>query len=156
MLFAIRLLALCLALVGVNAQAAEKCSAKDLACHDIMNSSQCIAQVVDNKARLTKEALIKCVEHEGTASPLSGAAKLMITILPVQMLTPQLLEDRFPEQVAGGRPRIAVPPTVTRRPVVLLEGQIGKDAEEGVVGLSKTVDIEWFEVLHDLDEEFVG
>lgn len=70
-------------LVGLGAaqEPVEKCSAKDLACHDLMNSSQCIAQVVDNKSRSMKEALVKCVMHEGTASPLSGEAKVCLNAM---------------------------------------------------------------------------
>lgn len=62
---------------GTNAQGSkpEGCPTTELACHDIMNSSQCIANVVDNQKTLTKAALVACVEHEGTASSLPGAAK---------------------------------------------------------------------------------
>ncbi|KAK4163746.1 hypothetical protein QBC43DRAFT_354195 [Cladorrhinum sp. PSN259] len=69
-------LSVCFALVA-SAQDAKQdpCPTTELACHDIMNSSQCIANVVDNKAANPKEALIQCVEHEGTASTLPGAAK---------------------------------------------------------------------------------
>jgi hypothetical protein len=53
------------------------CQTTDLACHDIMNSSQCIEQVILEKTDpVTKEALVKCVEHEGTASNLPGAVKV--------------------------------------------------------------------------------
>ncbi|KAK4182999.1 hypothetical protein QBC35DRAFT_394805, partial [Podospora australis] len=58
----------------VVAQTDNKCPTTDLACHDLLNSSQCISQVVDTK-NPTKEALIQCVVHEGTASNLSGGAK---------------------------------------------------------------------------------
>ncbi|KAK4228094.1 hypothetical protein QBC38DRAFT_362703 [Podospora fimiseda] len=67
-----------LALVGATRQNTQQngCPSTELACHDIMNSSQCIANVVDNRVRNAKEALIECVEHEGTASNLPGAAKV--------------------------------------------------------------------------------
>ncbi|KAK3903711.1 hypothetical protein C8A05DRAFT_14330 [Staphylotrichum tortipilum] len=53
------------------------CNTTDLACHDIMNSSQCIEQLIlEKSAPITKEALVKCVEHEGTASSLPGAVKV--------------------------------------------------------------------------------
>ncbi|EAQ87404.1 predicted protein [Chaetomium globosum CBS 148.51] len=41
-----------------------------------MNSSQCIAQVALNaQGPVSKEAMIKCVEYEGTASNLPGVVK---------------------------------------------------------------------------------
>jgi hypothetical protein len=55
----------------------DQCPHTELACHDIMNSSQCIAQVALNEP-VSKEAMIKCVEHEGTASTLPGAAKVSL------------------------------------------------------------------------------
>lgn len=65
---------LCLA---IRAQSeANPCPGTDLACHDIMDSSQCIAQLVlQSNQPPTNEAMIKCVEHEGAASSLPGAAK---------------------------------------------------------------------------------
>lgn len=55
----------------------DKCPKGDYACIDIMNSSQCIEQLIIEKlAPATKEALIKCVEYEGVASTLPGAAKV--------------------------------------------------------------------------------
>lgn len=54
-----------------------QCPDTDLACHDIMNASQCIAQVARyGEEPVSKEAMIKCVEHEGTASNLPGAVKV--------------------------------------------------------------------------------
>jgi len=74
---------LCLALLGmtvsVTAQTVvvDGCPKNELACHDIMNSSQCIEQLIlENSAPLTKENLVKCVEHEGTASTLPGGTKV--------------------------------------------------------------------------------
>ncbi|KAH6632550.1 hypothetical protein F5144DRAFT_612972 [Chaetomium tenue] len=61
---------------GTTAAEGGQCSDTDLACHDIMNSSQCIAQVaLHGQGPLSKEDMIKCVEHEGTASNLPGAVK---------------------------------------------------------------------------------
>lgn len=60
---------------AVIADEIDQCPDTELACHDIMNSSQCIAQVALN-ASVSKEAMIKCVEHEGTASNLPGAVKV--------------------------------------------------------------------------------
>ena len=56
------------------------CPTSDLACHDIMNSSQCIAQLITDgsKTAITKEAMVKCVEYEGTASSLPGAVKVRL------------------------------------------------------------------------------
>lgn len=54
-----------------------QCPDTELACHDIMNSSQCIGQLVlEGSKSPTREAMIKCVEHEGTASNLPGAVKV--------------------------------------------------------------------------------
>ncbi|KAK4176040.1 hypothetical protein QBC36DRAFT_14717 [Triangularia setosa] len=53
-----------------------QCPDSELACHDVMNSSQCIASILDNPREATKDALIQCVEHEGTASNLPGAQKV--------------------------------------------------------------------------------
>ena len=62
---------------GAIATEVEQCPDTDLACHDIMNSSQCIAQVALNaQGPVSKEAMIKCVEYEGTASNLPGAVKV--------------------------------------------------------------------------------
>ncbi|KAK4032525.1 hypothetical protein C8A01DRAFT_20405 [Parachaetomium inaequale] len=83
MRFEIRLLGVLLWLHGAVAQT-NQCPDTELACHDIMNSSQCISQVVleSNNATVsaTKEAMIKCVEHEGTASNLPGAVKVSSTL----------------------------------------------------------------------------
>ena len=56
------------------------CPTNDLACHDIMNSSQCIAQLISDgsKTAITKEAMVRCVEYEGTASSLPGAVKVRL------------------------------------------------------------------------------
>lgn len=75
-----RLIFLCLALLGITVTAqtvVDGCPKNELACHDIMNSSQCIEQIIlENSAPLTKENLVKCVEHEGTASNLPGGTKV--------------------------------------------------------------------------------
>ncbi len=57
---------------------ANGCPTTDLACHDIMNSSQCIEQLIldGSKTTITKEAMVKCVEYEGTASTLPGSVKV--------------------------------------------------------------------------------
>ncbi len=52
------------------------CPTTDLACHDIMNSSQCIEQQILEGNGTTRAGMIKCVEYEGTASSLPGAVKV--------------------------------------------------------------------------------
>lgn len=82
MRFDINLGCLCLALVGANAQAVQdQCPKNEIACLDIINSSQCIEQlVVEKQAALTKDAMVKCVEYDGTASNLPGATKVSLRI----------------------------------------------------------------------------
>ena len=64
--------------LGVRAQAG--CPRADLACHDVMNGSQCLAQVIiDGRASMTREKVEQCVHHEGTASDLSGGAKVWVS-----------------------------------------------------------------------------
>ncbi|KAL5396232.1 hypothetical protein PMIN03_002597 [Paraphaeosphaeria minitans] len=53
------------------------CPKDEYACLDIINASQCLAQLVIQKmSPLTKENIIKCVETEGVASNLPGAQKV--------------------------------------------------------------------------------
>jgi type IV secretory pathway VirB10-like protein len=81
MRFDLRLLGNLLWLHGAVAES-NQCPDTELACHDIMNSSQCISQAVlesgNAPVSVTKEAMIKCVEHEGTASDLPGAVKVRV------------------------------------------------------------------------------
>lgn len=66
-----------IASMRVSAKEVDGCPKDELACHDIMNGSQCIEQlVIEKQSELTKEAMVKCVEHEGTASTLPGATKV--------------------------------------------------------------------------------
>lgn len=77
MLFSANLLALCWALVGAALAVEDKCPKTEVACIDVMNSSQCIEQIVlEHFQPLTAAALVKCVEYEGTASSLPGATKV--------------------------------------------------------------------------------
>ncbi|OAL47432.1 hypothetical protein IQ07DRAFT_589643 [Pyrenochaeta sp. DS3sAY3a] len=56
---------------------ADGCPKDEYACIDVMNSSQCIEQLVIEKlAPVTKEALAKCVEYTGTVTNIPGASKL--------------------------------------------------------------------------------
>ncbi|KAL5378701.1 hypothetical protein DPSP01_008927 [Paraphaeosphaeria sporulosa] len=60
-----------------TAAAQDLCPKDEYACLDIINSSQCLAQLVIQKmSPLTKENMAKCVETEGVASSLPGAQKL--------------------------------------------------------------------------------
>ncbi|KAF2475958.1 uncharacterized protein BDR25DRAFT_350245 [Lindgomyces ingoldianus] len=77
MRFGIDLLLLCFAFVSVNTEAVQdKCPKTEYACLDVINSSQCIEQlVIERLAPVTKEAMVKCVEYEGTVTNLPGATK---------------------------------------------------------------------------------
>jgi len=73
-----QILSLCFALLGVSAEeVVDGCPKNEYACQDIINSSQCIANAV-NEARTpeTKDKLIKCVEYEGTVTNIPGASKV--------------------------------------------------------------------------------
>jgi hypothetical protein len=53
------------------------CPKDEIACLDVINSSQCIEQlIIEKQAPATKEALVKCIETEGSASTLPGAARV--------------------------------------------------------------------------------
>ncbi|CZR50335.1 uncharacterized protein PAC_00207 [Phialocephala subalpina] len=82
MRFIINLLSLCLALVGVHAQnqtLVDGCPKGSYECLDVINSSQCIEQIVlEHQSNITKAAMVKCVETEGVASNLPGATKAAI------------------------------------------------------------------------------
>jgi hypothetical protein len=63
-------------------QTRDGCPKDDYACIDVINSSQCIEQLVIEKlAPATKEALAKCVEYEGTATNIPGAAKVRSRVM---------------------------------------------------------------------------
>ncbi|KAF4621907.1 hypothetical protein G7Y89_g14437 [Cudoniella acicularis] len=81
MRFRITLLTLCFALVGVNAQTTvvDKCPKTEYACLDVINSSQCIEQlIIEHPANVTKAALVKCVEFDGAVTNITGAAKVIL------------------------------------------------------------------------------
>jgi hypothetical protein len=63
---------------SATAQAVQDlCPKAEYACLDVINSSQCIEQLVlEKQAPVTREALIKCVEYEGTVTTLPGATKV--------------------------------------------------------------------------------
>ncbi|KAF2714383.1 hypothetical protein K504DRAFT_353328, partial [Pleomassaria siparia CBS 279.74] len=55
----------------------DKCPKDEYACLDVMNASQCIEQlVVEKLSPATKEALVACVEYEGTVTTIPGASKV--------------------------------------------------------------------------------
>lgn len=55
----------------------DACPKDEYACIDVMNSSQCIEQLVIEKlAPATKEALAQCVEYVGTVTNMPGASKV--------------------------------------------------------------------------------
>lgn len=55
----------------------DRCPKDEIACLDVVNGSQCLAQsIIDGRPPLTKANILKCVEHEGTASNLPGAEKV--------------------------------------------------------------------------------
>lgn len=78
MRFGIHQIALYCAFVGINAQAVQdKCPKGDYDCLDVINSSQCLEQlVIEHLSPVTKEAMVKCVEYNGTATNTPGATKV--------------------------------------------------------------------------------
>ena len=72
----------------------DKCPKDEYACHDVMNGSQCIEQLIIEKLRpLTKESLAKCVEHEGTVTNLPGATKVCGQVLLSDSMNVMLMYD---------------------------------------------------------------
>jgi hypothetical protein len=74
----INLLAFCLALAGVSGQVKDGCPKDNIACLDIINSSQCIEQpVIEHDSPLNATALANWVDTPGvSSSPLPGAVKV--------------------------------------------------------------------------------
>lgn len=72
----INFLSLFVAFLGVRALE-DGCPKGEVACLDVMNSSQCIEQLIlENSAPVTNDALVKCVVNEGSASELPGETKV--------------------------------------------------------------------------------
>lgn len=67
-----QILALCLALMGVQAE--EKCPTDNLACHDVINSSLCLSQQATRNG--TAEQMAACVQYDNGMSTLPGKTKL--------------------------------------------------------------------------------
>jgi len=78
MRFEINLLVLFVSLTGVHAQVKDGCPKNEIACLDIINSSQCIEQLVFGpSANITQDAMIQCVVTPGVSSSnLPGATKV--------------------------------------------------------------------------------
>jgi len=77
----INLFTLYIILIGTKAANAQSvqdgCPKGDYACLDVINSSQCIEQLILEHLRpVTKDALVSCVEFEGMSSNLPGATKV--------------------------------------------------------------------------------
>ncbi|TVY75675.1 hypothetical protein LSUE1_G005181, partial [Lachnellula suecica] len=76
-----KLLAFSFVLAGASVHALQKalqdgCPKDEYACQDIINSSQCIEQLVlENLAPLTKEAMVKCVVFQDSVTNITGEAK---------------------------------------------------------------------------------
>ena len=63
--------------VTAQNQTRDGCPKDEYACIDIINSSQCISQlVIQQLSPVTKEALVKCIEYEGTVTTMPGASKV--------------------------------------------------------------------------------
>jgi hypothetical protein len=63
-------------------QTRDGCPKDDYACIDVINSSQCIEQlVIEELAPATKEALAECVEYEGATTNMLGAAKVRSRVM---------------------------------------------------------------------------
>jgi hypothetical protein len=78
MRFNTKLLALCFGFAVVTGQVKDGCPKLNVACLDIINSSQCIEQLVlNNPANVTRAGLIECVDTPGvSSSDLPGATKV--------------------------------------------------------------------------------
>jgi hypothetical protein len=74
----IQLLALCLAALGVNSQQVKDgCPKDEYACLDVINSSQCLGQLVEqNSNKVNADSLAKCVVYDGTVTSLPGGTKV--------------------------------------------------------------------------------
>lgn len=58
-------------------QTRDGCPKDEYACLDVINSSQCLEQLVIEKlAPATPEALANCVEYEGTVTRIPGGTKV--------------------------------------------------------------------------------
>jgi hypothetical protein len=62
----------------VKAQVKDGCPKNEIACLDIINSSQCIEQLIfDHPSNITKDGLIQCVVTPGvSSSDLPGGTKV--------------------------------------------------------------------------------
>lgn len=73
----INLLVFCFALLGINAQLKDGCPKNNVACLDIINSSQCLEElVIGNNTPATAAAMINCIDTDASSSNLPGATKV--------------------------------------------------------------------------------
>jgi hypothetical protein len=76
----VNLLGFCVTLLGANAEFAEfqdGCPKGNIACLDIINSSQCLEQlVIGNSTPATAAAMVACIDTEASSSKLPGATKV--------------------------------------------------------------------------------
>lgn len=74
------ILSLCFVVASAAAQnITDGCPKGSLACMDVINSSQCIEQIIiEKRSPVTADALVKCVVFEGASSNLTGAGKVCL------------------------------------------------------------------------------
>jgi len=84
MRFNLDLLVFCVALLGVNAQEVDGCPKLNIACLDIINSSQCIEGLILGKTPPTKADMEKCLDYEGASSKLPPAQRVRLDIANTQ------------------------------------------------------------------------
>lgn len=77
-MYFVTLFALAVGVVGVRAQVKDGCPKGVIACLDIINSSQCIEQIViEHQQNVTRDNMINCVVSPGvSSSDLPGAQKV--------------------------------------------------------------------------------
>ncbi|KAF2649880.1 hypothetical protein K491DRAFT_683468 [Lophiostoma macrostomum CBS 122681] len=84
----IQLLAVCLAINSAWSQdvndgcptclseVKDGCPKDEYACLDVINSSQCLGQLIEDTSKVSADSLVKCVVYNGTASSLPGGTKV--------------------------------------------------------------------------------
>lgn len=75
-----------------NTTVVDLCPKGDYACLDVINSSQCLEQlVIESQAPVTKESMAKCVVFDESAVDLPGDVKVSLLIT----MNGEGEEDRF-------------------------------------------------------------
>jgi hypothetical protein len=79
----LNILALCFALAGANAQTlVDGCPKGNYDCLDVINSSQCLEQlIIEKNAPLTQANMAKCVEFYDSVTNNTGAYKVSFKII---------------------------------------------------------------------------